>query len=228
MEALVVGVREALTDGALGLGFARGEAPGASTAEVEDLFAVMGFEAAPVFARPAGDSLPALDELLAAAGLLGTPLHVVDLTGWSATPDAALARIDSARAAGLGVTAEVRVGASGDAARWALARPGVILAGDGGTGAFARALAPLLGDGAGLADALARVTWLPALRLQDASPDFARKGRIQVGADADLVALDPATGSVRHLIVGGVLVVRNGALVPGARPGVPVRGAGWM
>jgi N-acyl-D-aspartate/D-glutamate deacylase len=67
---------------------------------------------------------------------------------------------------------------------------------------------------------------------------MARKGRVQVGATADLVAFDPdkvtdrsaydapharSTG-VEHVLVAGEPVVRDGSLVDSATPGHPV---GW-
>jgi hypothetical protein len=228
LEALVRRVRQGLADGALGVSFAYADAPGATREEVEDLFAVAGFDQVPVFARPRDGGAAALGELLAAAGLLGTPLHLVDAAAWSGDSlEVALARIDSAGRAGLDVSAEVRLATGGDPER-ALAHPGVMLADDRG-GSFARALGPYLDDEiGGLTDPLARVTWLPARRLERAAPDFRRKGRVQPGADADLVVLDPRTMAVRHLIVRGVLVVRDGVLVPGARPGRALRSRGWM
>jgi N-acyl-D-aspartate/D-glutamate deacylase len=65
-----------------------------------------------------------------------------------------------------------------------------------------------------------------------------RRGRIQVGAIADVVVFDlntisdeatyhepsrPSRG-VEHLLVGGQFVVRDGAVLPDALPGSPIRG----
>jgi dihydroorotase len=91
-----------------------------------------------------------------------------------------------------------------------------------------------------LADAIARMSWLPAQRLERVSEDMRRKGRIQAGADADLTIFDPGTVTDRaafgdsdkpsqgfvHVIVAGTPVVRDSRLVAEAFPGQPVRGNG--
>ena len=89
-----------------------------------------------------------------------------------------------------------------------------------------------------LMDAVRKMTLLPARRLERVDPDMKRKGRLQEGADADIVVFDPArvidratfeqpaqySDGIIHVLVNGTFVVRGSNLVPGVAPGKPVRG----
>ncbi|HEX6452591.1 MAG TPA: amidohydrolase family protein, partial [Trebonia sp.] len=106
-------------------------------------------------------------------------------------------------------------------------------------GTFSRAVRMLTRDGGrlSLADALAKCSLHPARLLEEHVPAMRRKGRLAAGADADIVVFDPETISdqasytastrpsagIRHVLVNGTFVVRNGQLVTAARPGRPVR-----
>jgi N-acyl-D-aspartate/D-glutamate deacylase len=90
-----------------------------------------------------------------------------------------------------------------------------------------------------LPEAVRRCTLVPADILASSAPVMNRKGRIQVGMDADIVAFDPVTftdhatyrrllpsSGVRHLLVGGVPVVVGGKLRLDAMPGRAIYGGG--
>jgi N-acyl-D-aspartate/D-glutamate deacylase len=107
-------------------------------------------------------------------------------------------------------------------------------------GTFSRFIATFVRDRQVLTplEAVRRCTLVPAQLLEDVAPDMRRRGRIQVGAIADVVVFDlntisdeatyhepsrPSRG-VEHLLVGGQFVVRDGAVLPDALPGSPIRG----
>jgi hypothetical protein len=130
-------------------------------------------------------------------------------------------------------------GAAPDPMSWPLRADAVTHPRTAGT--FSRSLRMLAGPGGplGLTETLRRCSLLPARLLQDRVPAMRGKGRLRAGSDADIVVFDPATVSdqatyaastrpstgVRHVVVGGTPVVRDGEIVPGALPGRPIRAA---
>jgi dihydroorotase len=89
-----------------------------------------------------------------------------------------------------------------------------------------------------LLEAVGKMTLLPAKRLEEVAPSMKKKGRIQVGADADITVFDLGTirdtatfekdlsfsEGVAHVLVGGVFVVRDSQSVEDVFPGKPVLG----
>jgi N-acyl-D-glutamate deacylase len=88
-----------------------------------------------------------------------------------------------------------------------------------------------------LLEGVRKCTLIPADILAPSTPAMAAKGRLAVGADADVVVFDletltdraefaamnrPAEG-VKHLLVGGAPVITDGVMDVAARPGRPVR-----
>src|SRR5271165_1261264 len=91
-----------------------------------------------------------------------------------------------------------------------------------------------------LMEALRKMTLMPAQMLERSTPAAHQKGRLQEGADADVVIFDPQTIAdrstfekpmepsvgVRYLLVGGTAVIDEGKIVPDVFPGRPVLGPG--
>jgi len=109
------------------------------------------------------------------------------------------------------------------------------------TGTFAKVLGRYVRDAHSLSlmDAIRKMTLMPAQRLEARVPAMRRKGRLEVGADADITIFDagrvidrstyrepslPPLG-IQQVIVNGVSVIVNGQAVEGVAPGKPVRGA---
>ena len=83
-----------------------------------------------------------------------------------------------------------------------------------------------------LPTAIKKMTLMPAQRLEKIAPMMRHKGRLQVGADADITIFDPATiidkadfkrlaysEGIHHVFVNGVHMLVDGELIEGAFPG---------
>ncbi|HKS57619.1 MAG TPA: amidohydrolase family protein [Steroidobacteraceae bacterium] len=134
--------------------------------------------------------------------------------------------------------------------RLAVADPIVMIASDGmpaagasvhprGQGTFSRVLGKYVREekALDLMTALRKMTLMPAQRLEQRAPVFKKKGRIEVGADADITifdanrVIDAATfekplqysEGIRFVLVNGVAVVSDGKLTEGVFPGRAAR-----
>jgi N-acyl-D-aspartate/D-glutamate deacylase len=137
-----------------------------------------------------------------------------------------------------------------EAARTAVSNPIVMIASDGmpitgakvhprGQGTYSRVLGHYVREekALDLMTALRKMTLMPAQRLEKRAAAFKGKGRIKIGADADITVFDPVrvidkatyedplepSEGIVFVLVNGVPVIRNGQLVEGVRPGRAAR-----
>jgi len=106
-------------------------------------------------------------------------------------------------------------------------------------GTYARVLGRFVRDRGSLTltEAIRKASLMPARRLERRAPSFLRKGRIKVGADADLAVFNPATvmdnatyeepglpsSGFAHVLVNGVSIVRDGQFRADTYPGKSAR-----
>ncbi len=88
-----------------------------------------------------------------------------------------------------------------------------------------------------LDEAIRKMALMPAQTLEGFVPQMKKKGRLQVGMDADIVVFDPETirdvgtyekpnqpaEGVQSVLVNGELIVAQGELILDAAPGQPIR-----
>jgi len=126
--------------------------------------------------------------------------------------------------------------------------PLVMIASDGAVGhprnagTYSRVIAQYVRDKKTLTlmEALRRMTLMPAQMLERSTPAAHKKGRMQEGADADIVVFDPQTISdrstfekpmepsvgVHELIVNGVLLIDQQKMILDVYPGKAILGPG--
>ncbi len=131
-----------------------------------------------------------------------------------------------------------------------IATPGVMIASDGMTysklahprtaGTFSRVLGKYVREEnvIDLNTAIEKMTLLPAKRLENIAPSMRFKGRIQVGADADITIFNPNTvidkatfekglefsAGIEYVMVNGSFILKNGKTVNNVFPGQAVFG----
>lgn len=127
----------------------------------------------------------------------------------------------------------------------AVAHPATMVASDGlighprNAGTFSRVLGHYVRKqkAMSLMEGLKKITLLPAQRLEKRAPVFRKKGRVQVGCDADITVFDAAkiidratylkpreaSTGVRYVLVGGKRVVDQGRFRPETNAGQAVR-----
>lgn len=126
--------------------------------------------------------------------------------------------------------------------------PLIMIASDGAmghprnAGTYSRVLAQYVRDKKTLTlmEALRKMTLMPAQMLERSTPAAHHKGRLQEGADADIVVFDPQTITDRssfekpmepstgmhYVLVGGTVLIDDGKLVSDVYPGRPLRDPG--
>src|SRR5258707_5627424 len=126
--------------------------------------------------------------------------------------------------------------------------PLIMIASDGAeghprnAGTYSRVLAQYVREKKTLTlmEALRKMTLMPAQMLERSTPAAHQKGRLQEGADADIVIFDPQTITdrstfdkpmepsvgVHYLLVGGTPLIEEGKLVPDTFPGQALKGPG--
>lgn len=126
--------------------------------------------------------------------------------------------------------------------------PLIMIASDGAeghprnAGTYSRVLAQYVREKKSLTllEALSKMSLMPAQVLERSTPAAKKKGRLQEGADADIVVFDPGTIAdrstfekpmepsvgVRYLLVGGTALIEDGKMVPDVYPGKAVVGPG--
>lgn len=108
-----------------------------------------------------------------------------------------------------------------------------------GAGTYARVFSKYVREDKTISmmDAIKKVSYLPAKRLEEIAPSMKYKGRIEVGADADLTIFNPdtikdnssvehtelASSGIEYVIINGQVVKNKEGIVEDVFPGKPIK-----
>ncbi len=254
MQALRRRLEHELDAGALGIGMGLAYTPGATRGEVIDVFRVAATRRVPVFVHTRssgrvepGSSIESVGEV---AGMTDLKSSVFN-PGWQqrigvTERDVAIPETGERLTAESFATYRAQPGprlvliyTNPDAiVDGVITDPLTMIASDAvlghprAAGAFARVLARYVREQRTLtlADAIRKMSLMPAQRLERATAAAARKGRLQAGADADIAVFDAATvadratyaapavpaAGFRHVLVNGIPIVRDGQMLDAA------------
>lgn len=296
---------EELAHGALGVGVPVGYYPGASAAEILEVYRFAAARQVPIFSHTRGFGMPGINEALANAMSTGAPLHIVHANSLSLSEiQVTLDLVRAAQDNGLDVTTEVypytaastslestifdegwqeELGITYEDLQWeatgerlteetfnqrretggiviihmmkpewiakGVADDRTMIGSDGmpyhpkahprTAGTFSRVLGKYVREEqvTDLMTALAKMTIMPARRLQGVAPVMNHKGRLQVGADADITIFNAETiidkadfkglqfsEGIEYVLVNGVLVVDGGESMTDVFPGRAILG----
>ena len=110
-----------------------------------------------------------------------------------------------------------------------------------GAGSYGKYLRLAIDDGSlSMAEILGKTSYLPTKLIESNVPSIKKRGRIQLGAYADITLFDPNTvdgvadydlgtnslpsKGIEYVIVNGQIVVDQGSLIENIYPGEPIRG----
>ena len=294
-----------LEAGALGIGVPVGYYPGATAAEIFQVYEFAKSKDVPVYTHTRGFGLLGLQEAMADATTSGASVHLVHANSMSLGEiETTLSMVSSAQKLGLDITTEVypytaastgiestifdegwkeTLNISYEDIQWeatgerlnsktfyeyrekggivimhmmkpewikkGVSHPVTMIASDGvpyapgahprTAGTYSRVLGKYVRKEKimDLMTALKKMTIMPAKRLEGTSPIMRNKGRLQIGADADITIFDPQkiidkadfkglkySEGVEFVLVNGTFVVKEGEIVENTFPGRPILG----
>src|SRR6266853_1173288 len=247
LDQIQAGIEKGLHRGALAVGLGPAYTAAATNWEIYEVFQIAARYGASIHVHIRGSTpaeegnLTGFQEVLSDAVATGASLLRPE-TGEHLTRESFLRYRKTSGLAILPTTTPEMVRAAIADPLTMIASDGILIAGKGHprtAGTYARVLGEYVREEKALSlmDALRKMTLMPAKRLEKHAPVFRDKGRIRIGADADITVFDPDkvldkatyeqpmqySEGIQFVFVNGTLVVKDGKLVDGVFPGRPAR-----